>query len=434
MLSDGSALTGVCRRDWERVGDSGIDFKGRLLDLKSAYKQMPVHPDSLWASNVHVQSADTATPLYFTSNALLFGATASVYSFNRFARAIWRCFTVHLNLLCTQFYDDYPMLEPAQTAVHARAASTEFLDILGIIWSAGDKDKEFLSTFEPLGVSMDLSGMATRAEIVISNKQSRVDSICAQIGSVLEQNSLSPPLASELHGKVQFSQAQVFGRSALPALQEIGHRSHQPGNPYELTPRLRKALSFLQDHLRTAPPRKVSACDPSRNLIIFSDGAFEDGKATWGFVIFDGATGAISVAGSTVPQELVLYWLATVGEQIITQVELFAVIAARLHLGIECKSRKVVYYIDNDAARDSLIRGFSESNASLSLIFLFYQLERSSASFLWFARVASHSNIADGPSRGEAVQVAKALNAKLVAFTLPPEYLNTLLQFEGVSV
>jgi hypothetical protein len=146
---------------------------------------------------------------------------------------------------------------------------------------------------------------------------------------------------------------------------------------------------------------------------VFSDGAFENGRGTWGFFIQDSADDTRHVAGGDVPQDLIDFWIKTVGEQVITQVELFGVLMAKMFMKQRTTSRKIIYWIDNDAARDSLIRGYSDSAASLSLIYKFYQCERTTPSYLWFARVPSHSNIADAPSRGLAVATAKAFGAKL---------------------
>ena len=57
------------------------------------------------------------------------------------------------------------------------------------------------------------------------------------------------------------------------------------------------------------------------------------------------------MAGEVVTQHLVYYWIATVGEQVITQIELFAVLVARVHLGKRTLGCKVIYWVDNNAAR-----------------------------------------------------------------------------------
>ena len=153
-------------------------------------------------------------------------------------------------------------------------------------------------------------------------------------------------------------------------------------------------------------------------MLVFTDGSFENRIGEWGFFIHDCSTAGRVVAGGCVPQPLIEFWLATVGDQVITQVELYAVLMARMYLSSNCLDRQVIYYIDNDPARDSLIRGFSESDASLTIILQFYLLERHWPSAIWFARVPSHSNLADRPSRGEVEQVAKEFGAAVVSVEL----------------
>ena len=415
QLSDGSLLEGKQHEQWKGSPDEGLWFQGRLLDLKSAYKQMAVHTNSLWASNVHVDDPDANRPRYYTSYALLFGATASVYSFNRWARALWRCMTKHLNLLLLQFYDDFPQLEPRQTAPSGRTAATDFLDILGVQWSQGDKDLAFADVFQPLGVQVDLSEFATRAKAVFANKPSRIQALTEQIRKVMTEDKLPPNVASELHGKLQFAQAQIFGKAAMPAIREISNRANENGRPHNLTDRLRRALEFAIFNLTNAKPRSISACDPVNNIVVFTDGAYEDNKGTWGFVIRDCADDSKFVSGGIISQWLIDLWQEMVGQQLIAQVELFAVVVARIFLQPKAVGRKIIYWIDNESAKDSLVKGFSPSAASMALIYQFYECETTGPSMPWFARVPSYSNIADGPSRGEAAKVANELGAKLVA-------------------
>ena len=111
--------------------------------------------------------------------------------------------------------------------------------------------------------------------------------------------------------------------------------------------------------------------------------------------------------------------------------ELYAVLNARLYLAGRCFGRKVIYWIDNDGARDSLIRGFSPSLASLSIIYQFYRVEREFPSFMWFARVPSHSNVADGPSRGKVQETAASFNGVVVAADMHDANVRGLLSFEA---
>jgi hypothetical protein len=207
----------------------------------------------------------------------------------------------------------------------------------------------------------------------------------------------------------------------------LSQRANEISKSYYLNQGLVTALSFLKDYLRNAKPRIITGCDCTKNILVFSDGAFEQGHATWGFFIFDTADDSCCVDGGDVDDNLSAVWLNTVGEQIITQVELYAVLMARTFLGKAAAGRKIIYFIDNDGARDALIRTFSDSGASLSIIYQFYRQERDSPSSLWFARVPSHSNVSDAPSRGLVKQTAEEYGAQIVSTPLTTSTMQALL-------
>ncbi len=61
-----------------------------------------------------------------------------------------------------------------------------------------------------------------------------------------------------------------------------------------------------------------------------------------------------------------------------------------------------MFFIDNEGAKFSLIRGYSSSRAITCICDLVAQLIDDCVIIPWFTRVASPSNIADPPSRQES--------------------------------
>ena len=61
----------------------------------------------------------------------------------------------------------------------------------------------------------------------------------------------------------------------------------------------------LESTLLSLKPRQFRCADPSDKVLVFTDAAFEDGKATWGVVILDLANNKREVSGGVIPQELV---------------------------------------------------------------------------------------------------------------------------------
>ena len=63
------------------------------------------------------------------------------------------------------------------------------------------------------------------------------------------------------------------------------------------------------------------------------------------------------------------------------------------------KLSQVVYYIDNEAAKSAFIQGVGFTDVAKAITSLFDNLETRLGIISWFGRVASHSNLSDGPSR-----------------------------------
>ena len=82
------------------------------MDLDAAYKQMLVAKPSLWTSVLAIEDIEGNKRL-FLSRVLPFGASASVYGFNRVVRAL-HCIGERLfGLVWCNYYDDYPQLDLA---------------------------------------------------------------------------------------------------------------------------------------------------------------------------------------------------------------------------------------------------------------------------------------------------------------------------------
>ena len=107
-------------------------------------------------------------------------------------------------------------------------------------------------------------------------------------------------------------------------------------------------------------------------------------------------------------------WRKTVGEQLIAQVEFYPILLIRARWSGALANRKVLYFIDNDSVRFGLIRGVADSPILAVLVHRYFLLEATSSTFPWYARVASHSNIADAPSRGRVDVVAELFSAQII--------------------
>ena len=86
--------------------------------------------------------------------------------------------------------------------------------------------------------------------------------------------------------------------------------------------------------------------------------------------------------------------------QIAGQAEMIFCIISRMLWADRLQHRCCLHYIDNEAARCGLIRGYSPVRDNAFLNQLFWVEERTRMAFSWFDRVPSPSNIVDPPPGG----------------------------------
>ena len=234
-----------------------------------------------------------------------------------------------------------------------------------------------------------------------------IPSICAGTASRKE--------AAKLAGKLQFAKGQVLGKGVDPCLASLHLRVSRPGILKKFTFEETEDLKELKSHIELDPPRMVHVAADDRPLLLFTDGSSVQDVHMFGAVLVDTAVGVTQVAWGHVPDELIQFWKRCVGEQLITQIELYPLVAWRWMAGRQWLNCRILCFIDNEAARHNMIKGSSPSLASRLLLKAFIKVEREAPSFFWFARVPSFSNVADAPSRGLAEQTAKRLGAEVIS-------------------
>ena len=92
----------------------------------------------------------------------------------------------------------------------------------------------------------------------------------------------------------------------------------------------------------------------------------------------DGATGEKHVLAGEVPGVLLDHWKQQVGEQLICQIELYAMVAVRWQWRKLIAQRRVIWFVDNEAARFSAIKGISATTTMRALVREFFSFEAES--------------------------------------------------------
>ena len=144
----------------------------------------------------------------------------------------------------------------------------------------------------------------------------------------------------------------------------------------------------------------------SHAIVIFTDSTFDNREATAKkSLVYDGA----------VPRSLVSKWQSSGAKQIISQAELAAVVLVRDEIKRLVENRKVIFFVDNEAARYSLIKGVSGKSSMQVLTSSFHTIDLQTSIFLprhrYYERVPSKSNPADLPTRGKTDELLELTGA-----------------------
>ena len=164
-------------------------------------------------------------------------------------------------------------------------------------------------------------------------------------------------------------------------------------------------------YLEQAAPRTLCFwAPPTAPVTIFTDGwqseLSADRKLGAGGVLYDPVDGTFEYFGFMIRQSLVDAWAGPSHKRmLINQAELLPVLVSRLTWAARLQDRRVIHWIDNDGVKDSLVNGYSRVSDSGDLLGIISLADIRLRLACWFDRVASPSNLADGPSREDYAEV-----------------------------
>ena len=363
---------------------------------------------------------------YFRCRVLPFGATASVYSFIRVSRSLHHILVTYLNALCTVFFDDFPMLEPSQGATVLKSAVSAVLNCLGF-WhdTEGKKQLKFDSSFIALGALIDLRDLAS-GEFVVSNKPGRIDKLIGLLRQARQEGRILPEVASVIQGHLTFASGFYLSKTLRFLTKEISKASRLRTGGAQLA----SLCELAETMLRSTPPRRIAMKHWQEPILLFSDGALEDGVPSAGALMFDPITARCEAVAFETPCELVNVWSPATAGHYICQLEAWAVLCARKQWG-DIRGAPCVHWVDNEAATLAVAKGASDSPTLASIAHVYQAFELLQPSVTWFERVASFSNPADAPSRHQVQQAVDAFGAKAVSPVSMEAKVQALLQLSA---
>ena len=394
------------------LSESSLDeVVGKTYDLKSAYKQYGVRKFDRELLRLAVWDPEQQRVRYLGINALPFGAIGSVSSFLRVSMAVWFLGVKGLRLCWTSFFDDYTLLSRKSNS-NSAGLSAEFLfRLLGITFATeGKKAVDWSTRVKTLGVVIDLAPAAEEGvlnrHVTIGHTETRISELAALIEAILERGAMSNKDAERLRGRLQWYETFSHGRVAQQALRVVSGMASAGRQHEALGAKEVRALKFLRSRVLTAAPTKVMSTS-LKTWYVFTDGACEgehNKTGSIGAVLVDSEGHAVSYFSELVPEDWMGIFLEKSNHPVF-ELELLPLTVALHAWETSLSYCQCVFFLDNEAARGSLIAGSTPSENGSWLVRTFTIREMRCQLKVWFARVPTSSNVADKPSRLDVTEL-----------------------------
>ena len=379
----------------------GVSIQGKAFDLTAAYRQLPLHPDAAWVSFISIWDCERKEPALFRLKALPFGASKSVYSFLRTSHSLWWLACKALSIVWTLYYDDFVCVSSKALASHTDNCVRAFFFLLGWKFSlSGDKHMDFAEVFTALGVTIHLADCLD-GRLTICNTAKRTRELVETIGSVLQGFVMSKALALKLRGRMQFAEGQLFGRAGRLCLRAVSDHAYNSLGT-RISSQCRRSLVRFAAMLQESTPRTVRV-EKGLPWHVYTDASYNAESSEWpcgvGGVLLNPAGRLLAAFSACLPK----WFRALLGEgskeTIIFEAELVALICAMRLWKHKLQGKPVLFFVDNNSARDVAISGAARSAVANRLLDLLLSDECSAEILAWYQRVPSPSNVADHPSK-----------------------------------
>ena len=320
FLSDGTVLNGEVHAEWKKLNPI---FKTTCVDLQSAYK-LAVAPAEQKRTVVTLWDRDKGEPVCYVSRVLPFGASASVHHFLRVS-AFLHASGLRTGLCWAAYFDDFAILTHECHEKSSLHPALGLFEILGFQYSTY-KLSPFSDVTELLGVEIDFLGkMLSERVLVVSEMPSKL-------------------------GKLQYAEAQLWGRAGRLALADLRRATGLGKNQVTIDDRACKAIQLLLHRLSCGKPRTLRISKKNKPVILFTDGSLETehGRAVARIGGVCISTEGTFVFGAEAPNELLNVWReGGEKEHVIGLVELYAVLVAMNTWSHLITGERLLIFVDN---------------------------------------------------------------------------------------
>ena len=430
----------------EQARVRGVDLAGQMLesggeDLPDAYRHVPVAPEDYCCNIAATTEPVTKLWMFQEMWGLLFGHASAVLNFNRWPRFLEAVCRRVSFLMVALYFDDANIVDFQAALGSGQAALNTVFELFGTPFARKKKQpmtcqSDFLGLIHNLRHALDEGwmSMVPRGKIV--------EDAMRLIEQALETNHLTPAVASKIFGKLIFMSMAFVGKVGRVGTKVLAQRMYFDTPPWRLSFALTRALYFLQLVLTMLPSLRIDLWSVGEPLVVIaSDAQADPGSQPSAGYIMLGGSGDVRKAGfNQFPEQLLALWgyaaeVREAGGNPIALCEAAVVLFALWHRRKDLANQRIIWFVDNTAALQSLVKGSSSNQILCRIVEAFHIICFHLKCRVWLEYVQSADNWSDGISRyGREDCLAKELGIVIETFPCSSKWFTSDLQAIWESV
>jgi hypothetical protein len=356
-------------------------------DIKSAYRRIPIAPSQRWAATVAFATKSGAQ--ISQHNAMFFGATGAVYSWDRIGELLAHIARSVLKLPLLRYVDDFFGVEDPSLVEHASQCFEKLMSILLGPETIAPEKLAYGSPLEILGVDCQCDDVGFTAR----PSQNKINKWTSEINMALLADLLHPGNAAKMAGRLSFGATHMFRKHGRAMLRPIFEHSHRRSP--ELCPQLRLALTWWREALQSRWVESRSWVELARQTVfLFADARGSPPHLAAVLISADGR-----FFTEQAPDHDMLAMFQHRDDCQIAGLEILAIALGLCTFSHLISHRHVQIYSDNKvserAAREGTAKRFDHSCLAHSLWSKLIEINAST----FVQRVPTDENVADPPSR-----------------------------------
>ena len=385
-------------------------------DINAAYRRIPIREEDRWMAWVALRvQGQTKIARH---NAAMFGARGSVVAWDRVGELLKQIVSNILKLPSLRWVGDYFGVEPEATALHAKLC---FARVVRAQLGPDAIEEKKLESGNPLTIlGIDVNIRAD--EIILWPTELKIAQWKPELRLCVESGKMTSGAASKLAGKLSFATQNCFKQFGRALIKPFYAQQYKPTPSGRCSKALVKAMIWWLDVFENNLKQSISLKHRANEVSMFCDAS--GSPPILSAVLFTKTRVQYCVLHCP---DWILQKLESRNDSQIMAYEIMAIMMGLESFKHECQSSIVKAWTDNTAGESALRNKCSKAADHNMLVHLTWLKAAQLNAGLWFERVPSKVNIADGPTRPckeIGLTMMKMLGAEEMPAQLPGELAN----------